>query len=103
MDSTFAKQEDLPLFEGMLNPSVEPENEFRLSGQNLEVFKKLLKGPATNTELQKLTGSMNQSARISDVRKEVEERLDWTLEKIRSGKNGVNTYALIDAEGKIVD
>ena len=46
MDGTYAKnlKEHLPLFEGMLNPSVEAEDEVRLSGQNLETFKRLLKG-----------------------------------------------------------
>ena len=100
-DNTFARQpkEPMPLFDGLVNPSVLPEDELRLSGQNLAMYKRLLKGPATNVEL--AGKSMNTTARRSDVRFEV-ERFGWTLEKIESRGKGVNLYALKNADGKIV-
>lgn len=102
-DTTFAKKaaEHLPLFEGMVNPSVLVEDELRLSRQCRIMYKRLLKEPATNVELQKLTGSMNPTARRTDLRQEM-QRNGWNLVKIESRPNGVNLYALIDAEGKII-
>ena len=59
------------MIEGMVNPSVAPEDEILLSGQNLKVYERLLEGPATNVQLQAATGSMAIHSRIADVRGEL--------------------------------
>ncbi len=103
MDTIYAKKpkEYLSLFDGLVNPSVLPEDEIRLSNQCMMMYKRLLSGPATNVELQKLTGSMNPTARRTDLRQEM-QRNGWDLKKIEKRPNGVNLYALINNEGKIV-
>jgi hypothetical protein len=85
----------------LVNPSVLPEDELRLSGQNMKIYNRLLKGPASNVELQNITGSMNPTARRTDVRHEV-ERFGWTMELIESKSGGVNIYALKNGNGDIV-
>ncbi len=100
-DSTFAKHEHLPLFEGMVNSSVLVEDELRLSAQCMKMYKRLLTGPATNIELQKLTNSQNPTARRSDLRAELKKH-GWNLKKIVTHSDGVNSYAITNAEGNIV-
>ena len=64
------------MIEGMVNPSVAPEDEVRLSGQNRAVYERLCQGPATNDELESLCGRVN--SRISDVRQEL-NKFGWTV------------------------
>jgi len=91
--------ESLPLFDGMLNASVIPEDELRLSGQCMDIYKRLLQGSATNVELIELTGACAPSARRSDVRAEV-RKYGWDLRLVKKHGRGVNEYALIRPDGK---
>jgi len=82
-----------PLFEGMVNASVLPEDELRLSKQCLAMYRRLLKGPATNVELAEITKSMNPTARRTDLRNELQKH-GWNLKLTKKLGGGVNTYAL---------
>ena len=97
-------KQNLPLFDGMVNPSVLPENELRLSRQCRMIFNRFKCGPATNKELQTLTKSMAISTRVSDVRKEL-NKYGWTVQKQDSKDlpRGVNRYAMINGNGDIVN
>ena len=102
MTATIKK--NLPLFDGMVNPSVLPEDELRLSYQCRLIFNRLKNGPATNVQLQRLTNDMNTAGRISDTRIELKKH-GWTVEIIKTKKilaPGVNLYAMIDGDGIIV-
>lgn len=103
MTQTISK-EHLPLFEGMVNGSVLKEDELRLSGQCRIMFNRLKCGPATNIELQSLAKSMNTAGRISDTRIELKEH-GWDIQRqdSRHLSAGVNLYAMIDGNGKIVN
>jgi len=91
---------NLPLFEGMLNPSVLQEDELRLSRHCRMMFKRLCRGPATNIELTELTHSANPTARRTDLRQEV-QKFGWDLKRIENLGGGVNRYALITPDGKV--
>ena len=96
--------EKLPLFDGMVNPSVLPEDELRLSNQCRLIFNRLKYGPATNVQLQRLTKAMNTAGRISDTRQEL-KKYGWNLER-QDSKHlppGVNLYSMIDGNGNIVN
>ena len=84
---------------GLVNSSVPTEDELRLSTQCVAMYRRLLRGPATNVELQKLTGSMNPTARRTDIRNELREH-GWDLVKTRNLGGGVNEYE-IQKEGKV--
>ena len=94
------KTEHLPLFDGIVNPSVLDQECSRLSGQCKTIFLRLMKGPATNRELQKLTQSLNLSGRLSDVRAEV-QKCHWELVIVKRSRQGLNTYALKRPDGTI--
>ncbi len=49
-----------------VNVTVEKQDRKRLAGQNLAVYERLLRGPATNVELAGI--SLKYTSRISDVR-----------------------------------
>ena len=85
--------ESLPLFDGLVNPSVPEVDEERLSAQCLIIFKELLTGAKTNVELVEASHSMNLTARISDVRREVEQA-GWNLKRIKCLGGGVHLYQL---------
>ncbi len=96
-------KENLPLFKGMLNPSVKPADEMRLSKQCRIMYTRLLRGPATNLELQELTSSLAPSARRSDLRAELREHgRDLVKLPSRDLPSGVNRYAITDTSGKVV-
>ena len=97
------KRENLPLFKGMLNPSVKSEDELRLNKQCRAMYTRLLRGPATNIELQELTSSLAPSARRSDLRAELREH-GRDLVKLPSQDlpAGVNWYAITDKNGRIL-
>lgn len=59
----------------------------RLTGQNGLVLARLEQGPATGPELMRLMGSMNPSARISDVRAWLQRR-GKTIKSRRVGDGG---------------
>ena len=92
---------DYPLLDGLVNPSVLPEDELRLSNHCLIMYKRLLQGPATNVVLAEITKSQNSTARRSDLRLEL-QRHGWDLKRIKGLGNGVNVYGIINGEGKIV-
>jgi len=94
------KTECLPLFEGLVNASVLPEDELRLSEHCRAMFKRLKRGPATNVELQELTNSLNATARRSDIRKEL-QRVDWDLRLVKKKSGGVNVYAIVRPDGTL--
>ena len=101
---TETKKQNLPLFDGMVNPSVLPEDEIRLSNQCRIIFNRLKCGPATNIELQRAAKSMNTAGRISDTRIELKEH-GWDLKR-QDSKHlppGVNLYSMIDGNGNIVN
>lgn len=100
---TATVKEKLPLFDGMLNASVLPEDELRLSRHCRLMYERLLKGPTSNVELQKLTGSMNPTARRTDLRQELQKH-GRDLVKLESTDlpSGVNRYAIVDADGKVL-
>lgn len=69
----------LPLFDiPHTDPSVLVAALRRLGGQNRAVYERLLQGPATNVELERLAGRVN--SRVADVRRYVQERYGWRLE-----------------------
>ena len=45
---------------------------------------------------------MNPTAKRTDLRQEM-QRNGWDLKKIEELDGGINKYALINAEGKIID
>ena len=96
-------KENLPLFDGMVNGSVLPADELRLSLQCKAMYHRLLRGPATNIELQELTSSLAPSARRSDLRAELRKH-GCDLIKLDSPDlpPGVNRYAIVDADGKVL-
>ncbi len=94
------ENEKLPLFEPMVNPSVPPDDEMRLSKQCWMMYKRLLRGPATNVELMDLCNTKAPSARRSDVRHELREH-GWDLKMIKRRGQGVNLYAIIGPDGKV--
>jgi len=93
-------KEILPLFDGMVNPSVLPEDEIRLSGQNFIVFERLKRGPATNIELHRLAGGLAIHSRISDVRQEL-QKYGWDIKKVKKYEGGINEYTIINPKGEI--
>ena len=93
-------REYLPLLDGMVNPSVLPEDELRLSNHCKIIYRRLLKGKATNVELAELTKSMNPTARRTDLRQELQKH-GWDLKRIENLGGGVNVYALVDQDGNI--
>ena len=93
-------REYLPLLDGMVNASVLPEDELRLSKQCLLMYRRLLKGPATNVELAEITKSMNTTARRTDLRNELQKH-GWNLKLTKKLGDGVNVYALVDQDGNI--
>lgn len=101
------KKEKLPtLFDGikgMVNPSVKSEDELRLSRHCRLMYERLLKGKTTNIELQQLTSTLAPSARRSDLRAELREH-NRDLIKLPSQDlpAGVNWYAIVDADGKVL-
>jgi hypothetical protein len=96
-------KEKLPLFDSMVNSSVLPSDELRLTRQCKIMYRRLLRGPATNTELQKLTGSMNPTARRTDLRQELQKH-GRDLVKLSSLDlpAGVNRYGITDTSGKVI-
>ncbi len=103
---TATMKEKLPLLDGMkgmLNPSVKSDDEMRLSKQCLLMYQRLLRGRATNLDLQKLSSSLAPSARRSDLRAELREH-GRDLVKLPSQDlpPGVNWYAIVDADGKVI-
>ena len=94
-------KEDMPLFEGVVNPSVLPVDELRLSKQCWIMLRKLLKGPATNVELRILSKSECPTARRTDIRNELKKH-GWNLKKTKNMGGGVNVYALQRPDGSIV-
>jgi hypothetical protein len=67
---------------------VHPNDVQRLSGQNGAILQALQGGPQTNADLIRLTGAMNFSARISNLRK-----AGHVIKCERLG-GGVNRYEL---------
>ena len=98
MNPALAVQEVLPLFDGLVNPSVLPEDEIRLSGQNKIVFERLKRGPATNIELHQRAGGLAIHSRISDVRQELQKH-GWDLQIIDKWPGGINKYAILNPKG----
>lgn len=64
---------------GFTDPMVPDAAIPRLTGQNLAVLKRLEKGPATNVELEKSSGSRRINSRTADVRRWLEEHHKKTL------------------------
>lgn len=89
------------LLDGLVNASVPPEDEMRLSKQCLLIYQRLLKGSATNDELIIISKSRNISARISDVRDELKCK-GWDLRLTQKHKNGLNTYNIFRADGSMI-
>lgn len=104
---TATMKEKMPtLFDGikgMVNPSVKSADEMRLSRHCQLMYERLLKGPTTNIELQQLTSTLAPSARRSDLRAELREH-GRDLVKLPSLDlpRGVNWYAIVDADGKVL-
>ena len=92
--------EFLPLIDGLVNPTALEHDLDRLSGQNKIIFKRLLRGPATNRKLAELSGTLNLSGRLSDVRQEVREH-HWDLVILKRSRQGLNWYALKRPDGTI--
>ena len=93
--------EHLPLFDGCVNPSVLPDDEVRLSGQNFRIFRRLMQGPATNRELMDLSRTMNFSGRLSDVRQRLREH-GWDVRITHRYASGVCVYTAFRADGTAV-
>ena len=72
----------------LLNPSVAPEDEARLSRQQLRILERLRRGPMTNVEAVMDLRVMNTTARISELR-QAGYRID-----AQRGAGGVWTYRL---------
>ena len=51
------------------DPNLDDEAKGRLGGQNALVLARLRRGPATNIELEKLSGSRRINSRVADVRR----------------------------------
>lgn len=56
------------------NEKLTTDDRLRLSSQNGLILERLQRGPATGPELMNIAKAMNISARISNVRKYLEER-----------------------------
>ena len=93
----------LPLFDAQVNASVLDEDVLRLSGQNLKLYTALLSGAKTNRELMDITRAMNLTARISDVRIELQDH-GWDVVKMDSKDlpAGLNRYCIKDGKGKLI-
>ncbi len=94
-------KEYLPLLDGLVNASVLPEDELRLSKQCLLIYRRLLRGSATNDELMIISRSRNISARMSDLRDELQGK-GWDLRLTQKHKNGLNNYNLFRADGSMI-
>ena len=90
----------LPLFDGLVNGTVLPEDEIRLSRQCRILYRRLKRGPATNTELIEITSTCAPSARRSDLRKEL-QKYGWGLARIKNLGGGVNLYGITDPNGRV--
>lgn len=76
------------------NRSVAIEDRLRLSKQAMVIYKRLQKGPATNDDLIRKSGSRNFSARISDIRKAIKPLGQKIVSKRLKG--GLFQYRIVD-------
>lgn len=102
MDSVTATTETqrLPLFDGLVNPSVAPDDEDRISDQAQRVYARLKHGPATNIELHNI--ALQYNARIYEIRRFFTEHAPgWEVHIISKRTDGVNVFAIITPDGKV--
>ena len=74
-----------------IDPHVDADDVPRLTGQNAAILARLERGPATNSELAKL--SLKYTSRISDLRVAL-ARKGFAIVYDR-GEGGLNTYRLV--------
>jgi len=74
-----------------VDPNVVESDRVRLRGQSGRILDRLRSGPATNSELARI--SLKYTSRISDLRKHL-ERSGMTVECDR-GTDGLNTYRIV--------
>ena len=87
-------------FEILLNPSVPPEDELRLSRQahaiyNLFMDYHKLGLPVPNTELTKI--AFQYQARLYEIRRALIP-LGWCIDLVQKSEDGVNCYDLVRLE-----
>ena len=68
-----------PLFE-FTDPDLPEASRPRLGGQNGRILARLRQGPASNVELEKVSGSRRVNSRIADVRRWLREHENRTIE-----------------------
>lgn len=87
----------MKLAEILVNPSVEPEDELRLSRQAMIIYRRLCNKvlpPPSNVELMDLSHSRNFTARLSEVRQALQDKYGVTVKIVKKAKDGVNFYAI---------
>lgn len=90
------RQRQLLLTEILVNPSVETEDEMRLSNQAKEIYGLLQLGPVTTSELAAIACQYN--ARVNEIRRALLEK-GLTIDLTEKGEGGNNKYEIVNFEG----